>query len=114
MAVLEEKALAQPVPLATDVDGVVRIAGTRVMLDTVVAAFDEGATAEEIAQQYPTLALADVYAVLGFCLRQRKNVDAYLCNRQQASASIREENEKRFPPGGVRGRLMARRKTGSH
>jgi hypothetical protein len=36
----------------TDADGVVRVAGTRVTLDTVVGAFDTGATAEEIAQQY--------------------------------------------------------------
>lgn len=41
-----------------DADGVVRVAGTRVTLDTVVAAFEEGATAEEIAQQYPSLAFA--------------------------------------------------------
>jgi hypothetical protein len=40
------------VPIHTDADGVVRIAGTRVTLDTIVAAFDAGATAEEIAQQY--------------------------------------------------------------
>jgi hypothetical protein len=34
------------VPIHTDVDGVVRVAGTRVTLDTMVAAFDAGATAE--------------------------------------------------------------------
>jgi hypothetical protein len=39
------------VPIHTDGDGVVRVAGTRVTLDTIVAAFDAGATAEEIAQQ---------------------------------------------------------------
>ena len=39
------------VPIHTDADGVVRVAGTRVTLDTIVAAFDAGATAEEIAQQ---------------------------------------------------------------
>jgi hypothetical protein len=37
------------VPLHTDADGVVRVAGTRVTLDTVVGAFEAGATAEEIA-----------------------------------------------------------------
>ena len=33
------------VPIHTDADGVVRVAGTRVTLDTIVAAFDAGATA---------------------------------------------------------------------
>ncbi len=54
----------EPIPLETDADGVVRVGGTRVTLDTVVAAFNEGATAEEIVSQYPTLHLADVYAVI--------------------------------------------------
>jgi uncharacterized protein (DUF433 family) len=54
----------EPVPLQTDADGVIRIGGTRVTLDTLAAAFDAGATAEEIVQQYPSLALADVYSVI--------------------------------------------------
>ena len=41
----------EPIPLRMDSDGVVRVGKTRVTLDTVVAAFVEGATAEEIAQQ---------------------------------------------------------------
>ena len=110
MAVLEEKELARPVPLTTGADGVIRVGGTRVTLDTVVAAFEEGGTAEEIAQQYPTLALSDVYAVIGFYLRQRETVDVYLRERQQAVEAVRGENEKRFPPGEVRKRLLARRK----
>jgi uncharacterized protein (DUF433 family) len=35
------------------------VAGTRVTLDTIVAAFDAGATAEEISQQYSSMPLAD-------------------------------------------------------
>ena len=57
------------VPIHTDADGVVRVAGTRVTLDTIVAAFDAGATAEEIAQQYPSVGLADVYSVITYYLR---------------------------------------------
>lgn len=43
----------EPVPLTTGPDGVARIGATRVTLDSVVGAFREGATAEEILQQYP-------------------------------------------------------------
>jgi uncharacterized protein (DUF433 family) len=46
------------VPIQTDADGVVRVAGTRVTLDTIVGAFDAGATAEEIAQQYSSCTAA--------------------------------------------------------
>lgn len=46
-----------------------RVRGTRVTLDTVLAAFRDGATAEEIVQQYPSISLADMYQVLGYSLR---------------------------------------------
>jgi uncharacterized protein (DUF433 family) len=57
-----------PIPLMTDANGVVRIQGTRVTLDTVVTAFLEGATAEEILEQYPSLQLSDIYTVIGYYL----------------------------------------------
>ena len=100
---------AEPIPLAEDSDGVVRVSGTRVTLDTVVTAFNEGATAEEIVYQYPSLPLADVYAVISYYLRQRANVEAYMLKRQQLGAEKRKQNEARFSPQGIRERLMARR-----
>ena len=54
------------IPLAVDIQGVLRVGNTRVTLDTVIAAFADGATAEEIVQQYPSLHLADVYSVIGY------------------------------------------------
>ena len=80
---------AQPVPLETDADGVVRISGTRVTLDTIVAAFSEGATAEEIVYQYPSLRLADVYSVIGYYLQRRSHVEAYLRQRQEVRNAVR-------------------------
>ncbi len=40
-----------PIPLKTDVDGVVRVGNSRVTLDTVIAAFTEGATAASWLQK---------------------------------------------------------------
>jgi uncharacterized protein (DUF433 family) len=100
---------AEPIPLAIDADGVVRVGGTRVTLDTIVAAFEEGLTAEEIVHQYPSLPLADVYAVISYYLHRRPEVEAYLRQRQQQAAEIRRQNEARFDPYGVRDRLLARR-----
>ncbi len=99
----------EPIPLEMDADGVVRVGGTRVTLDTIVVAFDEGATAEEIVQQYPSLHLADVYAVIGYYLRRRPEVEAYLRQRQQQASEVRSQNESRFDSRGVRNRLLARR-----
>jgi uncharacterized protein (DUF433 family) len=99
----------EPVPLAADRDGVMRVGGTRVTLDTVVVALREGATAEEIAQQYPSLRLADVYAVIGYYLRHQQEIDDHLQGRQQRAAEARRSNEAQFDPAGVRDRLLARR-----
>ena len=99
----------RPIPLETDADGVVRVGGTRVTLDTVVAAFREGATAEEIVYQYPSLTLADVYSVIGYYLQRRSEVEAYLRRRQRQAEEAREQNEARFDPRGIRDRLLARR-----
>jgi len=89
------------IPLVTNADGVVQIGGTRVTLDTVVAAFDEGATAEEIVHQYPALQLADVYAVITYYLRQRPEVEAYLRQRRKQADEVRKQNEAHFDPQGV-------------
>jgi uncharacterized protein (DUF433 family) len=98
------------VPIETDADGVIRVGGTRVTLDTLVTAFEAGATAEEIAQQYPSVNLADIYSVIAYYLRHQSEVRTYLVERQRQASQVREENERRFDPAGVRDRLLARRR----
>ena len=102
--------VVERVPIHLDADGVVRVAGTRVTLDTIVSAFETGATAEEIAQQYPTVPLVDVYSVITYYLRHKPEVDAYLTARESVAARVREDVERRFPSAGIRERLLARRK----
>jgi uncharacterized protein (DUF433 family) len=99
----------EPVPLEKDADGVVRVDGTRVTLDTVVAAFEEGATAEEIVYQYPSLDLATVYSVVGYYLQHRQDVEAYLLWRRQERERVREQNQAVVDSRGIRDRLLARR-----
>jgi uncharacterized protein (DUF433 family) len=96
-------------PLVTDVDGVVRVGKTRVTLNTVVGAFAQGATAEEIAQQYPSLHLADVYHVIGYYLQRPAEVDEYLRQEKLRAAMVRQQTEARFDPQGIRERLLARK-----
>ncbi|MCY2950779.1 MAG: DUF433 domain-containing protein [Planctomycetota bacterium] len=100
----------QPKSLSIDDHGVVRVAGTRVTLDTIVIAFEQGATPEEIAQQYPTVPLPDVYAAIAFYLHNRSEVDRYLDERQQQADTVRKMIESRSAPSDIRQRLLARRK----
>lgn len=102
--------VTDPVPLQMNNDGVLQVGGTRVTLDTVVGAFNDGATPEEIVQQYPSLNLADIYAVLGYYLRHRTELEMYLHRRQQQAQQVRQQNEARFPSAGIRERLLARQR----
>ena len=101
-----------PAPITTDQDGVLRVAGTRVTLDSVVMAFDLGATPEEIVQRYPTVDLASAYALIAYVLRHRESVDLYLTERSKAASGVQAEVEAQFPPDGLRARLLARRTEG--
>jgi hypothetical protein len=40
-------------------------------------------------QQYPTLKLQDIYFAIGYYLRRRKEVEAYLLRRQQEADEVR-------------------------
>ena len=98
-----------PSPLRVDPDGVVRVGPTRVTLDTLIGAFSVGCTPEEIVAKYPSVDMADAYAVVAHYLRNRAAFDAYLASRAVDSAHVRAEVEARSPLGDVRARLLARR-----
>lgn len=74
----------------------------------MLEAFIEGATAEEIALQYPSLLLPDIYAVISYYLLNQETVEDYLQLRNQQKTQVRIENEKRNEPRGIRARLLAR------
>jgi uncharacterized protein (DUF433 family) len=99
------------VPLQTNADGVVLVGQTRITLDTVVKAFSQGTTAEEIVYRYPSLRLADVYATIAFYLNHQSEVEAYLSARQQQAEAIKAINQTRSDPQILRDRLLARQVT---
>ena len=98
----------EPVPLRTDSDGSVRVGTSRVLLDVVIAAFKQGASAEQIVDQFPSIDLVDAYAVIAFYLRHTKDVDAYLEERRKEADQIRSEIEAKQRDSGIRDRLLAR------
>ncbi|AFY86895.1 DUF433 domain-containing protein [Chroococcidiopsis thermalis] len=100
---------AELAPLKTNADGVVLVGKTRVTLDTVVAVFQQGVTAEEIVYRYPSLKLADVYATIAFYLNHQQEVETYLKQRQQQAQEVRMMNQAKFDPQGLRDRLLTRK-----
>ena len=100
---------AELMPIKLDENGVVRVGGTRVTLDTVITVYSMGATPEEIVEQYPVLALADVYYLIGYYLHHRAEVDEYLARQKAIATEIRQKIEARFDSTGLREKLLARK-----
>jgi uncharacterized protein (DUF433 family) len=102
---------ARPDLLTQTSEGVLRITGTRIALDSVIQAFRDGATPEEMCQDFPSLPLAQVYSLLAFYLNQRDEVDTYLAEQAQTSRIIRQELQTTHAAflTDLRHRLTARR-----
>ena len=98
------------VPLREDSSGALRVGNSRVLLELVIRAFQDGASCEDIVLRYSTLELPDVYAVIAHYLRNRDEVDEYLRRREQEADEIEKEIEQHQGDlSGIRARLLARR-----
>lgn len=98
-------------PLQRDPSGALRVGGSRVLLEIVIHAFEDGATPETIAQQYPTAKLEDIYSVVAYYLRHREDVETYLSARERQAGEVRSRIEQQQGDlADVRARLLARKK----
>lgn len=95
-------------PLRSDDTGVLRIGPSRVTLESVVHAFDAGASAEEIVASYPTLELGDVYAAIAYVLKNRVEIDEYMQRSAAESEKVHQQWEERYPTAALR-RLIRER-----
>ena len=98
------------IPLRLDEHGVLRVGATRVRFQSVLAAFERGATPEGIVQSFPALELGEVYAVLGYYLRHRADVNAHVEKERAEAERTRREIEAESPQEGIRDRLLKRQK----
>jgi uncharacterized protein (DUF433 family) len=99
-------------PLSVTDDGTMRITGTRVSLDSIIHHFKLGATAEEIVCKFPSLRLADVYAVIAYYLNKREVVESYLHQQETDADAIQQQIESapdyQATKAELRKRLLAR------
>jgi uncharacterized protein (DUF433 family) len=83
----------QTVPLTVTEDGTIRIAGSRVALESVIHHFKLGASPEDIAQLFPSLELADIYAVVAYYLNHRRTLEEYIRQQEVAGDAVQAEIE---------------------
>ena len=99
----------QAIPLRVSEGGAIRVGTTRVLIDLVVGAFEEGCTPEEIIERYSALNVADVYLVIGYYLHHREQVQAYVAQREQEAEEMRRQIEAQPGHREWRAQLLARK-----
>jgi uncharacterized protein (DUF433 family) len=75
-------------------DGVYRIGGTRVSLDSVVYAYRRGASPESIQRSFPTLTLEQVHGALAFYLSHQTEIDNYLVQGETEFEELHETSHE--------------------
>jgi len=93
-----ESAMREKHYVRVDDHGVLRVGTTRVMLDALVAGFEQGHSPETIQQQFPALSLEEVYGAITYYLSHRDDVQAYLQRQEALWQTLRAEAEQQANP----------------
>jgi predicted nucleotidyltransferase len=80
-------------------------------LDTLIYAWQQGNSAEEILDQYPALNLADIHAVLAWALRNPQAIKDYMQNCAEQEKRTIQELEADPKIQAFKGLLRERMKT---
>ena len=78
-------------------DGVYRIGGTRVSLDSLVYAYRRGASPESIQRSFPSVSLEQVHGALAFYLSHRAEIDKYLAEGEQEFEKLWQASHEKHP-----------------
>ena len=91
-----------------DSQGVLRVGSLGISLDSVVIAFQDGHSAENIQQLYPALSLEEVYGAVAYYLANRNEVDQYLNRQEQLWEQARKQTAQNPSPVVQRLRALSR------
>ena len=70
---------------------------TRISLDSIVYAFQQGLSPESIVQSFPLLTLEQVYGAIAFYLANRAEIDAYLVTEAAEFEAMPQPLQARDP-----------------
>jgi len=86
MAAMNALARIPPPPLKFWVDGTIRVGSTEVRIDLVLQHYKQGATARQIQQRFPSLALGDIYRAIIYYLEHVEGIEGYLAEQEERLA----------------------------
>ncbi|HYW44895.1 MAG TPA: DUF433 domain-containing protein [Bryobacteraceae bacterium] len=90
-------------------EGVYYVPGTRISLDSIVYAFREGCSPENIREDFEGLTLAHVYGAIAFYLDHQADIDAYLLQRKDQWDELERQGTPASPD--LQARLERARRT---
>jgi uncharacterized protein (DUF433 family) len=98
--------------LVQDADGYIHLAGHRIGLQDVVYYYNEGCSAEELCEVFPTLSLILIHKIIAFYLEHTAEVD-----QDTAASETEMERQRASTPRGpdlaeLRRRLAAKQAAG--
>lgn len=85
----------ESVPLHYDDYDSIRVIGSRITLHTLVGCLKMGDTAEDILDNFPSLTLSQINAVIEWYLNHRAEADEYIREVDIEAEKIRQEIESR-------------------
>jgi uncharacterized protein (DUF433 family) len=80
-------------PIRRDPSGALRVGKSRVLLELLVRAFEDGLTPEAIVGRYSTLTLAETYAAIAYYLGHRDEVNRYMAGREVLAEEVHQRIE---------------------
>jgi uncharacterized protein (DUF433 family) len=80
-------------PLTLTDEGIIRITGSRVSIDSIIHHYKLGATAEQIAYKFQGLRLADIHAAIAYYLSHREVIEEYLRTQEAKGDALRHRLE---------------------
>ena len=99
----------QTAPLNLDSEGTIRLTGSRITFDTLMAAFKKGNSAEQIQDGFPSLSLAQIYGAIAWYLDHQAEAEDYLKEREADAEAIRQEIENQPEQAAFRETMRQRR-----
>jgi uncharacterized protein (DUF433 family) len=83
-------------------DGAIWIRGHRVGIDLLIADYKTGKNPQQIAEEFDTIRLEDVYATSTYYLRHQRRLDAWMAAMDERFAQAEQESRNNLSPAAQR------------
>jgi uncharacterized protein (DUF433 family) len=105
---MDQQEIRQNTPLILVNDGTIRMTGSRVSLEVIFREFKQGATAEQLLEDFPSLTLRDIYGAIYYYLDNTEAVEDYMRQQEDSAAETCAFLASHLDSAALRTRIRAR------